>query len=744
MARDSGERPGGPPLIASRSPVPRPPVPILLTSLASAVLGDGAGDLRYVRECRGAPAEWGGVYGQLIRLTGPWTVGLESSDSATDLPSCRVEAGSIPGGWRSHHHWNGLDIVQDVAVTARPAGAVRRLRFRSEVARETRVVLTTRFSPFLFPVLVEGIRPLDFEARTTPDALVLRHQGFAVRISSNLAPSHLLLNQASWIGGKYRGPVDEVALEYEMIVPAGGAAEVRWQIAGGLGRHLDATWEEKGTAPPDPDVIAGEQATEERAWVGRTPELTFPDAPELDAGYRAARAALRRLYSAPDETLVGLVAGYPWYSAIWCRDLAVMLPALLWLGDFDWVGRSLATVFRFQSRKKVTMLAGEPGELPMQLAPGPIFLYGTSDSTLRFPAVVEQMHRHTGDLSSVADWAGAVHRIVEWGRGRSDPTTGLLRHGGEAEGIGVATAGLGRIHYGIDSPDTTIWDSADRRDFAIDVQVLWRESLGAAAVLLGHAADLKRRATCEQLAAQVASTIRDRYPWESEGYLYDSLREGRPVAQVRPNALRAVSAGILDPERARAAVRRAGADDLTTSWGVRSLSSRDPAYDPQAYHEGQVWTIATAWAADAAFAVGDRTKGVEYLRTIASRYLEEDGLANECYRGDRPEAYNSCGLLGFSVAPFVSLLFERLWGIRIAAVERSIRVVPAFPTSWTSASLRGLRVADGTLDLTWNPGRLRVRWTGSGSLSIDTGAGVASVESGPEAVLDLPPAQEPS
>jgi glycogen debranching enzyme len=730
------------------SPPGRPGVgphgPVLLTSLASAVLADGQGDVRYARESRGAVSEWGGVYGQLIRLTGPWTISLGLGDSTIGLPSCRIDDSTFPGGWRSEHRWNNLEIRQDLVATARPAGAVRRLTVHSRSDREVSLAWTSRFSPYLFPVLVEGIRPIDFDLRSSAEGVAIRHKGFGLRVASTVPPSSLFLDGRSWVGGKYHGPVGEFASEHRLAVPPGGTAEIRWQVAGGLVRDLDAAITATGGSIGSPDELAAQLAEADRQWTQGTPDLEFPDAPELEAAYRAARTGLRRLYSAPDEGLVGLLAGYPWYSAIWCRDLAIMLPALLWLGDFEWVARSLATVFQFQCRGTVRFLGGEPGELPMQLAPGPIFLYGTSDSTLRFPAVVEQLHRHTGDLASVGEWADALHRIVEWGKGRSDPSTGLLRHGGEAEAISATTAILSRVHYGIDTPDTTIWDSADRREHALDVQVLWWETLCSAAHLLRHAGDTARREPCEELARRLAGTIRARYVWPEEHYLYDSLRGTNPVPRVRPNALRAVSADLLDPDVSRAAVDRAAADDLSTAWGVRSLSSLDPQYDPRAYHEGQVWTIATAWAADAAFAMGQRRRGLEYLRTIAQRYVAEGGFANECYLGDRPEPFNSCFLLGFSVAPFLTVLFERLWGIRLGWTEGSVRIVPAFPEGWTSANLRGLRLWRGRVDLGWTPEKLSVRWNGPHALAVDTGTGVHPVAPGETALLDLLPLTERS
>jgi len=123
---------------------------------------------------------------------------------------------------------------------------------------------------------------------------------------------------------------------------------------------------------------------------------------------------------------------------------------------------------------------------------------------------------------------------------------------------------------------------------------------------------------------------------------------------------------------------------------------------------------------------------------MAGRFAAEDGFANECYLGDRPEPFDSCYLLGFSVAPFLTLLFERLWGIRVGGGEDPVRVLPAFPPGWTSAALRGLRVARGYLDLDWSPGKLSVHWRGTERLTVDAGTGLRSLAPGEAAVLELP------
>jgi glycogen debranching enzyme len=149
-----------------------------------------------------------------------------------------------------------------------------------------------------------------------------------------------------------------------------------------------------------------------------------------------------------------------------------------------------------------------------------------------------------------------------------------------------------------------------------------------------------------------------------------------------------------------------------------------------AYHDGQVWPIATAWAADAALAAGEIDLGLEYLSTIASQLERQDGQANECYRGDREEPFDSCFLLGFSVAPFLTTLFERLWGLRVDMRNSRLTVRPAFPARWRSASIDQLRLGAGRADLDWTPERLRVHWSGPGPLTVDGGGELVTVNPG--------------
>jgi glycogen debranching enzyme len=706
-----------------------PQRPVLLTSLASAAVFDGQGDLSLPREMRGTVVDWGGVFGQCVRLTGPWRLSLRAGGREVALPETLMSTEQTREGWVGHHRWAGYDFVQRVSAVGEVPGVVRSLEISRTEGSLAEVTIVSSFAPFLLPVLVEGLRPCSFHLETGPEELRVHQRGFGLAVRANTPPSELVLNRASWIGGKHEGRVDDLDIEYSLSVPANRPVAWRCLLYGGLDRQLAGAEAAAAQIVADPRAAIASVAAADEHWLGAAPVLRFPDAPDLERAYGSACAALRRLYSAPGDGLTGLVAGYPWYSALWGRDLAWMLWAVIWLGDFEWAHRSIDSVLRFQCRSSIPILAGEPGELAMQVSPGPIFFYGTSDTTLYYPLLIDRLVRHSGGPRPGPERVRALQEMIAWGERRTDPASGLLRNGGEAEEISAATASLARVRAGINAPDTTIWDSTDRRDHAVDVQVLWCRALRTAADLVAGTPDAPSE-RWRDLAKRTQASLRTVYRWDSEEYLYDSMRGGAPVSQVRPNALRAVSAELLDPEIARRVVRRAAAADLTTPWGVRTLSARDPKYDPLAYHDGQVWTIATAWAAEAALAVGESDLGMRYLSTIAARFEAEGGWANECYAGDRDVPFDSCFVLGFSIAPFLTTLFERLWGLSVDAGAPLLRVHPAFPGSWRSASIERLRFGSGIVGLDWTPSRLRVTWMGPGELPVDVGNGPVSVKRG--------------
>ncbi|MCI4334156.1 MAG: hypothetical protein L3K04_00750 [Thermoplasmata archaeon] len=717
--------------MASRA---EPEQPVLLAGPRSAAVLSGAGEFHWLRECRGERTECAEVTAVGLRLVSRWTVRFGTGTPLTPLESSLRALTVRRGVLESRHEADGVRLEQRVYPVGEPPGVAREFRLQAEERSPAHARLECSLRPFLAPILLEGVKPYEYAFALSARGLRVESSGFGLRLESEPEAARWFRDGAAWDGRPASGELGEMGARWALEIPAGGSASVRMCLWGGAERAVRL-----GSGParvPIPwDAGAASEAYYAQ-WLASTPELALPDAPALEAGYRLARSALRALYYAPERGCTGVRAGVPWYAALWCRDLAWALPAILWMGDLAWAEESLRCVYGYQAPARIPLLGAEAGELPMQVAPGPVFLFGTSDTSLYYPALLARQVAHSGSTQLLADLGDALELTRQYLLGRQDPRTGLFRHGGEVAALEEATEGLSRVRFGIDATDTTIWDSADRRDSAIDIQVLGVAAWRALAELEAHAGRRSEASDARARAGALAARLEPTYGWSEESYLADSIRGGVPVRQLRPNALLAVSAGLLRPELARRMVHRAAQPDLSTPWGVRTLSSRDAEYDPLAYHGGQVWPLATGWAAEAAFAAGEEELALGYLERLAQTLIEERGYANECYRGDRSEPWNSCFLLGFSVAPFLTVLFERLWGVRPRLGEGRVELAPQLPRRWEHGALRGIRLGGGRLDLEFDARRYRASYAGTAPLTL-VGPGGERSATGPSVSLEL-------
>src|SRR5947208_12665237 len=83
------------------------------------------------------------------------------------------------------------------------------------------------------------------------------------------------------------------------------------------------------------------------------------------------------------------------------------------------------------------------------------------------------------------------------------------------------------------------------------------------------------------------------------------MREARSVAQARgpekrlarsiaSNVVHCLTSGIIAEEYIRPVVGRLFAPDMFSGWGIRTLSSEHPSYNPISYHLGSVWAVENA------------------------------------------------------------------------------------------------------------------------------------------------------
>jgi glycogen debranching enzyme len=98
--------------------------------------------------------------------------------------------------------------------------------------------------------------------------------------------------------------------------------------------------------------------------------------------------------------------------------------------------------------------------------------------------------------------------------------------------------------------------------------------------------------------------------WDTKtGFYYDTYRrDNTKDSSVRPNALvLLLTESVRDRLKADSILRRTEENDITTAWGVRTLSSLDSKYHPTLYHDGAVWPLVTGWAAVSEMKYGNPT-----------------------------------------------------------------------------------------------------------------------------------------
>src|SRR5207245_2116422 len=63
----------------------------------------------------------------------------------------------------------------------------------------------------------------------------------------------------------------------------------------------------------------------------------------------------------------------------------------------------------------------------------------------------------------------------------------------------------------------------------------------------------------------------------------------QPIKTIASNAGHCLWSGIASPQHAARVVQRLLQPDMWSGWGIRTLSTRNPAYNPFSYQLGSVW-----------------------------------------------------------------------------------------------------------------------------------------------------------
>ena len=475
---------------------------------------------------------------------------------------------------------------------------------------------------------------------------------------------------------------NDLELSYDIEIPAGGTSEIALVASGSFNNSRECL-DEFLTIRDNYKLHLLDTQHHFDSVSSNTLDIQpnskqNPTIVKIVKAFEKAKTGMEYLKAEYDELGPGICAGLPRFPNYWARDTGWSLKGYLSLGDYEFVLSVLENFLKHQARR--TTKTTIKGELPMIIS-GKAFLhnttYGSADSTFLFPWSIREYVYSTGNISYLKKrWKNIVD-LINCGFSKDVDGDGLIEHGftGVAEKLPIQ--------------DSTWMDHIDRRKSANDVQALFYESLHIGidlAKIMDDKIHLKR---WEKGALNLKQKIESEYWDNKEGFYFDTIRRnGTKDASIRPNALVMLLTGVTDVRsHAESVLRRIEKSDVTTPWGVRTLSSLDPKYHPSLYHDGAVWPLVTGWAATVETKYGRKEQALYYIESMAERILSENGMFAETYRGDRPEPFNSCILQAWSVAMYVYAVRELFLGMHINLVDNQIIFDPQVPDSIRSNSV---------------------------------------------------------
>jgi len=430
-------------------------------------------------------------------------------------------------------------------------------------------------------------------------------------------------------------------------------------------------------------------------------------------------AALRLPLQGMDPMVFVPAAGLPWFVALFGRDtLIVSLQTTIVYPEF--AAGTLEVLARYQATERDDYRDAEPGKILHELRYGELAhfkliphtpYYGTADATPLFLIALHAAWKAAGDQTLIERHLPNAEACLTW-----------IDKYGDRDGDGFqeyqtrSKAGYENMAWK-DSGDSVMYPDGtlvrgpkalcELQGYVYDAWLRMAE--------IYDELDNKRRANQLRRKAALLFKKFNEVFWDEKSGFYAYALDGdkKKVLSVTSNVGQCLWSGIIAPERAATVVERLMQKDMWSGWGIRTLSSDHPSFNPYNYQTGAVWPHDNSL-----IALGMRRYGFDAEAAALAR--EISGAASHFLLNQLPELY--AGLqrdpTGFPVqylganvpqawaagTPFV--LLQAMLGLQQDAPRGKLYVDPALPAWLPDMTLIDLRLGRRRFDIRfWRDGK---------------------------------------
>jgi hypothetical protein len=452
--------------------------------------------------------------------------------------------------------------------------------------------------------------------------------------------------------------------------------------AGGKGKREDILKVYKNLQD-NPEHLYKDNVDHYRKLRENTLSIKSPDS-KLDLAFEWAKVVYDSLLVDNPDIGRGLIAGLgpsgtsgrPGFGWFFGGDAYINAFSILSYGGFDCVREALRFTQNWQ--RQDGKMAHELSQAAAYIDWWKDYPYGYihGDTTPYYIVAMEEYLKKTGDLEFIRESWDPLERAYNWCLATDANNDGLMDN---------KEAGLGALEYGALTGIAT----------DIYLAAVWVRATQA----MQHLADIMGKKSLSKQAAihfQRAKVAFDTKFWddESQFYTYAFNADGQQVQEISPWNAVGLFWGFGSPERSRFSLHKLSSSELTTDWGIRSLSNKSERYGPLNYNYGAVWPFITSWVNAALYAHRMPLQGFTLLKATSDHIFQRAlGSITEVISGSvNSSPQESVAHQGFSSAGVVLPLVSGLLGLNGDALEKKVIFTPQFPADWEKVSIKNYRV----------------------------------------------------
>ena len=436
-------------------------------------------------------------------------------------------------------------------------------------------------------------------------------------------------------------------------------------------------------------------------------------------------------------------AGVPTYTGLFGRDVLTAAWQAALIGP-ELLRGAIASLTATQGDVDSAWHDEEPGKMIHEIRRGPLSeldlipqrrYYGTQTSSSFFVVTLSELWHWTGETDVLRTYLNAALRTFEWADRYGDRDgDGFLEYD-RRSARGLKNHGWKDSDEAIRYPDGALVENPIA---TVEEQAYHWLALRRMAEILLVVGDDAQAARFLARARRLRAAWHEAFWSEQDGFYAMALDPAkRPVRSIGSNVGHALAAGLVPPTHAGRVADRLMAQDLFSGWGIRTLSSEHPSYNPLAYHLGAVWPVENATIAlgfkrygldayadrliTAMFAAADRFRHHRLPEALGGHPFEGAPIPTVYPASNSPQAWSASATIQMA---------QTLLGLYAFAPAHLVALVrPALPAWLNTVTVRNIQVGAGRVSIHFERAQ-------DGTTTYDTFG-----RSGPVHVIEVPPPQ---